>query len=284
MKSINLKAIRIDGGTQSRVALNESTVAEYAEAIADGVKLPPVTVFFDGSDNWLADGFHRFHAYSRAGKASLPAEVSAGTQADAVLYAAGANSSHGLRRSNADKRRAVEMVLTHPAAAEWSDRKIADHCGVSVPFVSALRRPEVAQKQQERNANTAAKRVLDESPTKPKGCKPITPEPQAVESSEETAPGADELAEAHHTITELAQENERLQDRLYVEAMDASEEEKTQAAETIRSLRSRVVTLEAEVAALKVSRDTFMREANEAKKSAIYWRKRAEKVGAEGVQ
>jgi hypothetical protein len=150
--------------------------------------------------------------------------------------------------------------------------------------VSALRRPEVAQKQQERNANTAAKRVLDESPTKPKGCKPITPEPQAVESSEETAPGADELAEAHHTITELAQENERLQDRLYVEAMDASEEEKTQAAETIRSLRSRVVTLEAEVAALKVSRDTFMREANEAKKSAIYWRKRAEKVGAEGVQ
>jgi hypothetical protein len=94
----------------------------------------------------------------------------------------------------------------------------------------------------------------------------------------------DTLAEAHHTITDLAQENERLQDRLAVEAMDASEEEKTQAAETIRSLRSRVVTLEAEVAALKVSRDTYMREASEAKKSAIYWRKRAEKVGAEGVQ
>jgi hypothetical protein len=89
----------------------------------------------------------------------------------------------------------------------------------------------------------------------------------------------DKLAEAQHTITELATENEQLQDRLAVEAMDASEHEKTQAAETIRELRALVKTLEAENAALKVSRDTYQREASEAKKSVAYWRKQAEKAG-----
>jgi hypothetical protein len=39
-----------------------------------------------------------------------------------------------------------------------------------------------------------------------------------------------------------------------------------------------VAALEAEVDALKVSRDTYMREANEAKKDAVYWRNKAQKA------
>ncbi len=62
-----------------------------------------------------------------------------------------------------------------------------------------------------------------------------------------------------------------------MESLMDSEEAKTQTAETIRELRALVKTLEAENAALKVSRDTYMREATEAKKSATYWRKQAEK-------
>ena len=35
-QSINLRSIRIDGGTQSRAELNHATVDEYSEAMAEG--------------------------------------------------------------------------------------------------------------------------------------------------------------------------------------------------------------------------------------------------------
>ena len=88
----------------------------------------------------------------------------------------------------------------------------------------------------------------------------------------------EELAVAQHTITDLARENDELRDRLAVETMDVSEEEKTLAADTIRELRAQVKALEAELAAENSSRDTYMREASEAKKSVMYWRKQAEKA------
>ena len=136
-KKIKLEIIRIDGGTQPRAALNEAAVAEYVEAIDH---LPPVTVFFDGSDNWLADGFHRYHAHRTAGRDSLVANVINGTKRDAVLYSAGANHSHGLRRSNEDKRRAVTTLLQDSEWGSWSDNKVAECCAVSQPFVSSVRR------------------------------------------------------------------------------------------------------------------------------------------------
>ena|SRR5436309_8329926 len=43
------------------------------------------------------------------------------------------------RRTNADKRRAVETLLNDPEWAKWSDREIARQCGVSNDFVSRLR-------------------------------------------------------------------------------------------------------------------------------------------------
>ena len=137
MKKININSIRIDGGTQSRVSLNEATVAEYIESLD---ALPPVVVFFDGSEHWLADGFHRLHAYRQAGKASIPADVREGTCREAILHSLGANASHGLRRSNADKRKAVQTVLDDTEWAQWSDRKIAEICGVGAPFVGDVRR------------------------------------------------------------------------------------------------------------------------------------------------
>ncbi|MBX7219625.1 MAG: hypothetical protein K1Y36_06750, partial [Blastocatellia bacterium] len=50
--------IRIDGGTQPRTEINLDVVADYAETLKQKV-LPSVDVFFDGTDYWLADGFHR---------------------------------------------------------------------------------------------------------------------------------------------------------------------------------------------------------------------------------
>jgi hypothetical protein len=293
VKKLNLNAIRIDGGTQPRERISMEVVGDYAEAVKVGIEFPPVVVFHDGAEHWLADGFHRYHAHKQAGKVSIVADVRPGTLLDAKLCAVGANGAHGLRRTNEDKRRAVLMVLEEPAWKDWSDRKIAEACGVGHPFVAALRRPAVAAKQQENRAVSVARKapkVESDSTPQASGDRAArvesdsTAKPAKRELPKPQEPAADEqLAEAQHTITDLADENAKLQDRLAVSVMDATEEEKTQAAETIRDLRALVKTLEAENAALKVSRDTYQREASEAKKSAIYWRKQAEKAAKDAA-
>lgn len=138
-KTINITAIRIGGGTQSRAALDQDVVAEYAASLSDGVELPPIVTFFDGTDHWLADGFHRYFAYRKCDFAAIPADVRDGTQRDAILFSCGANAVHGLRRSNADKRKAVSTLLADEEWAKWSDSAIAKVCSVSDKTVAAHR-------------------------------------------------------------------------------------------------------------------------------------------------
>lgn len=138
--TLPLRTIRTDGGTQSRVMIDWTTVADYAEALAEGVDLPPIIVFGDGADYWLADGFHRFYAAQQLGLAEMDAQVHAGSVREARLFSAGANTSHGLRRTNEDKRNAVLMLLNDPEWARWSDREIARRCGVSHNFATDIRK------------------------------------------------------------------------------------------------------------------------------------------------
>lgn len=136
-QKIALDKIRIDGGTQPRESIDETVVADYAECIDE---LPPIDVFFDGAEYWLADGFHRLHAARRAGRwSSIEATVHQGTREEAILFSTAANKTHGLRRTNADKRKAVQTVLGLPACAKWSDRNIARHVGVHHSTVADIR-------------------------------------------------------------------------------------------------------------------------------------------------
>jgi len=139
MATISLSDIRRDGGTQTRAAIDPAVAIEYGEAIRGGAKLPPVVVFYDGSDYWLADGFHRVTAYDSIGQRQVECDVRQGTKRDAVLYSVGANSSHGLRRTNADKRRAVETLLRDEEWAQWSDVEIGRRAGTSHTFVAKVR-------------------------------------------------------------------------------------------------------------------------------------------------
>jgi hypothetical protein len=132
--------IRDDGGTQPRAQPDDNVISEYAEAMAEGAVFPPVTVFYDGSSYWLADGFHRAHAAMMIGREDIEADVRQGSQRDAILYSVGANSSHGLRRTNDDKRRSVLRLLEDEEWGKWSDGSIAEKCSVSQPFVSKMRR------------------------------------------------------------------------------------------------------------------------------------------------
>jgi uncharacterized ParB-like nuclease family protein len=139
VKAVNLKLdlIRLDTGTQTRATIDDSTVSEYAEAMVRGDRFPPVVVFQKDGDFILADGFHRVKAARRAKIQRVLAEVRQGGRPDALRFALGANHKHGLRRTNGDKRRSVEMALAQ--FGNLSDHFISDMCGVCQSFVSNLR-------------------------------------------------------------------------------------------------------------------------------------------------
>ncbi|MEM7170434.1 MAG: ParB/RepB/Spo0J family partition protein [Pseudomonadota bacterium] len=139
-QQISIAEIRTDGGTQPRCNMSEELVKEYAEAMENGKEFPPVTLFWDGADYWLADGFHRLFAANELGKADIAADVVPGSQRDAILHSVGANAQHGLRRTNSDKRRAVVTLLEDPEWSQWSDRQIARYCAVSNNLVSRIRK------------------------------------------------------------------------------------------------------------------------------------------------
>ena len=157
-RQLLVESIRIDGQTQSRERINEEAVAEYAEAMKApaAASWPPVTVFFDGKEYWLTDGFHRLLAAQRIGRKNIMADVKQGSRADAAWASCAANQTHGLRRTNADKRYAAEMALRlHP---EMSDRAIAAHCGFSDPFVGQVRRQVLTVSTSRFRAGTDGKR------------------------------------------------------------------------------------------------------------------------------
>ena len=151
--------ITADIAVQSRETMDKEAIEEYAEAMQHGAKFPPVVVFHDGEKYWLADGFHRHQAALQA-ECRLGVAVKFGTRRDAVLHAAGANSIHGLRRTNADKRNAARKLLQDQEWCEWNDREIAKHCGVSDRFVGSLRKElspngsEITQRKVTRKGTT----------------------------------------------------------------------------------------------------------------------------------
>lgn len=140
VKPISIDLIRTDGGTQMRAALNQDVYLDYRDKWLAGVEFDAIDVFHDGSAYWLADGFHRFYGAREAKRSSLPCRIHQGTQRDAILFATGANAAHGLRRTNADKRLAVEALLNDGEWVKWSDNKLAEQAAVSHLFVANIRR------------------------------------------------------------------------------------------------------------------------------------------------
>jgi hypothetical protein len=136
---IEIDDITVDTMAQSRAEIDIGLVAEYAELMRDGVVFPPLTVLHDGSTYWLSEGFHRIHAYREAAFLTVPCIVMSGGLRDAILVSVGSNADHGKRRSNADKRRSVELLLKDTLWNSWSDREIAKQCAVSHEFVRQAR-------------------------------------------------------------------------------------------------------------------------------------------------
>ncbi len=129
-----------NGGAQMRVEMRSETVIDYAQDMLDGAAFPPIILFHDGNDYWLADGYHRVEAARKIGRETIEAEIREGNTRDAILCGIGANASHGLRRSQADKRQAIERLLTDPEWSRMSDRKVAEVAKVDHKTVAKVRR------------------------------------------------------------------------------------------------------------------------------------------------
>lgn len=137
-QDLSLDHIDVYGGTQTRVKTDDEAISSYAADMSNGAIFPPITVFYDGSTYWLADGFHRYLAAKRIERPAIKADVYPGSRSDALKHALGANATNGIYRNNADKRNVVEIALR-----EWSDRAntvIADICRVSAELVRQVRK------------------------------------------------------------------------------------------------------------------------------------------------
>ncbi len=142
-----LSSLIIDENLQQREKLNQAVIDEYALAYSLGEKLPPITTWYCTDNKYdyerdhvfLVDGFHRVAAAKIAGLTQLPHTQLSGTYREAVLYSMSVNSTHGLRRSNADKRKAVLTLLNDDEWKELSTRELAEIANVSHQLVHNLR-------------------------------------------------------------------------------------------------------------------------------------------------
>lgn len=138
IKKIKLETIIIDAGTDVRNEINEDTVNEYGQHAREKAKLPPLIVFDSPDGLLLADGFHRYFGFERQGIKEYECEIRKGSRADAIKFALGCNTTHGLRRTNADKRNAVVIALKE--FPSLSNRSIREMCNVSLDLVGDVRR------------------------------------------------------------------------------------------------------------------------------------------------
>jgi len=271
---MKITQLKIELQTQSRVAINQDAVAEYADAMMDGEKFPPVTAFYDGKEYYLADGYHRYFAAKKAGLDDIDCDVKNGTLRDAVLFSVGVNSAHGLRRSNEDKRKAVMTILDDVEWAEWSDITIAKKCQVTGAFVGRVRKTLNLESTARKYVNQHGQVVAIETTNRGRPTESMPPEvmPLYDEDDIENDHHVQELADAN---VELAEENTLLKDRLAVAAFEATPEEKVQLSETMEQLRATIKTQEAEIVALKSSRDTLQQKNADMLKMLAYWKKQA---------
>ena len=264
--NLNLDKIKIDGGTQSRAKIDQDVVAEYADLIKSGTVFPPITVFYDGVDYILADGFHRYFANRKAGTPNCEVQLHEGTLRDAILFSFSANHSHGLRRTTADKLKAVTAMLEDIEWQDWSDREIAKHCNVSSMLVGIIRK-ELGTTKKETKFMRNGKEITQSE--KPKKDDPVETFNQAAID-----------AEIQKAATEnLQKENEDLKDQLTVALAASTDDiEKERAASIIADLRSQIRMLEIELKEITISRDTYQRENGELKKQVSSLLKKVKKL------
>jgi len=264
--------------------------AEEFTALKDSIHvngvLNPITLF----EGMVIDGWHRYMAAQELGAYCPEQELEEWLDPRDFVKAQNEN-----RRHLTASQRAAAIVSIYkwvPSGANQhtkvggevaspppkTNAELAALAGTTTRTIQQAKAAEKAGlidavKEGALTAEEAAK-VASGSPAKtaPKKEKFTPPEPDN---------SSDELAESAHAIEAMAEEIEVLKAQVAVKNMGGSGEEKSQAANLIADLRAEVKSLNAELDAMRISRDGLQRENRELiKQISIYQRqlKQAQKV------
>jgi hypothetical protein len=257
--------------------------AEDFQALTDSIEnigvQNPITLF----EGMVIDGWHRYRAASDLGVDCPSKELAEWIDPVAFVRAQNKDRRHlplsawalieVSLRAWKPSHRPDKGELSSPLQA--SNQEMADAVGVTTRTIQQAKAvqttaaPEVIAAVKSGAIGLPKAAAIAKLPQAEQAAAIHKPAPAAKPALKASKPAAEpepenhDLAEAVFTINELSAENEQLRDRLAVEAMDASEEEKTSAAEIIAELRQQVRTLEAELDATRASRDGFQRQNSE---------------------
>lgn len=267
MKKLNMLNIRIDGGTQARLTLNQDVVKDYAEHMREGAVFPPLIVFHDGSDYWLADGFHRFFAMRANGVVSAECDIRTGTLRDAVLFSLGANegSKRGLPPSFEDNRNSIIKMLNDAEWSKWTNTAIAKHIGVSNMTVGRVK-SSIETKSDETKTKKFVDKEGKERTVNTENLGRKTSTKPDVTTADPLAELKQQNAELIDVVNSLSEENTVLRDKIAIGQWDASEIEKIDAEETLADLREQIRILEIDNKTIRNDRDMWQNKYGESVK------------------
>lgn len=241
----------------------------------------PVMVY----EGMVLDGWHRYTACLEAG--IKPHTMQFPADGDPVALVKTANLHR--RHLTASQRAAAVVACSAwvpagrpkkgaPGASFSTKAELAKEAHVSQ---STIAQAKVAHKAGLTEAVKEGALTVKEAAKVARGKPDPAPLPKTAKAAANAptvaAPKQEDLDDLREAVSILSEENERLSDRLAVNAMDATAEEKARAAETITELREQVKTLTAELKAVKASRDSYMRENGELKKQCAAQRRELDK-------
>lgn len=250
--------------------------------------LEPITLF----DGQILDGWHRYRACLDIG---INAKFSEFSGDDPAQYV---RDKHTRRPLTLTQRLTCIALMSRwkprggnqsavPADCS-SSKDIAKAAGGGVRSAEHVKEaitkgaPELVQAMKDGKVGAEKAAAIAKLPREEQAAaihKPAPkPAPAEVEPEIEAPPEYTELDAAKDQINELQIEVTRLNDSLAIECYDVSEEAKTEASRIIEELRGEVRSLEAQLAAVTISRDTYMQENAQMKAQMKMQRREIEKL------
>jgi hypothetical protein len=216
-------------------------------------------------DDMVIDGWHRYSACIQLGL--KPLQVTFDPEDDPVAFVLSQNLHR--RHLSASQRAAAVVACTHwtppnigrprVEAASTLAQTNAEMAKIAQVTPRTITDAKTAHKAGLGDAVKAGAITVEKAAQIARGTPAKAPALAAVPAPDRS----DELAESGHVIAELSEENETLRAQIAVGQMDAPEVERINAAELIAELRGQVKALNAELDAMRVSRDILQRENRE---------------------
>ena len=272
--------------------------AEEFQALKDSIEAigvqNPITLL----DGMVIDGWHRYSAAAELGMGCPSVEIDCDIDPKDFVMAqnkarrhitaaqlASATTAVYAWRPLGDQRSALnaDRVKTTAELAEIAgvgtrsiEQAKAVQAHAAPEVIEAVKRGEVGLPK----AAAIAKLPMAEQAAalhKPAPKPPAKPAP-VVEPIAEEPEDYTELDAVKESLSAVIEQNDRLNDRLAVAALHATEEERAAAHTTILALRAENKTLTATLRAVTLSRDSLMEETNQMKKQMAMQRKEIDKL------